>query len=407
MHGIIASPNHSTSFDRIVALDLGKFNSVACVYDPATRQHVFKSIGTSPQTVHDLLGEHIGEDASRVLVIFETCDAAGWVHDVAAALGFSVVVANPCDEAWRWRKVKRKTDRDDALKLVRLALVGQLRTVHMPSPQQRQKRRLMRHRKTLVERQTQSKNAVRSIFSQQGLSHELPRGHKPWSKAGVEQLLSTHARPLAECEVDDLWRGRLHVELQLLEALAKQIALVDRKLEELGQADDRVKLLRTVPGVGPRLAEAVVAHLDDPHRFKTARQVSAYAGLVPKQLESGTMKRVGRITHQGPSLLRGLLVEVAWMAYRYNAWAKGVVEHVSRGMKQRKKIAVVALARRLLVRLWAMLRDNTPWRDPTTRANNNDKGEDDARCAGGGCVVSPPEDTAPVTALSSAAVAIG
>jgi transposase len=239
---------------------------------------------------------------------------------------------------------------------VRLSLVGQLRTVHMPSPQQRQKRRLIHHRKALVERQTQSKNAIRSIFSQQGLSHELPRGHKLWSQAGIEQLLSTHARPLEQCAIDDLWRGRLQVELELLEALARQIKRVDKKLEQLGQSDPRVKLLQTVPGVGPRLAEAVVAHLDDPHRFRTARQVSAYAGLVPKQLESGTMKRVGRITHQGPSLLRGLLVEVAWMAYRHNAWARGVVEQVSRGMKQRKKIAVVALARRLLVRLWAKLR---------------------------------------------------
>ncbi len=390
MHGLIAS-NHSTTFDRIVALDLGKFNSVACMYDPKGQEHLFKSISTSPQTVHDLLAEHTGEDPSRVLVIFETCDAAGWVYDIAVALGFAVAVANPCDEAWRWRKVKRKTDRDDALKLVRLSLVGQLRTVHMPSPAQRQKRRLIHQRKSLVERQTQTKNAVRSIFSQQGLSHELPRGHKLWSKVGIEQLLSTHARPLDQCADElDLWRGRLHVELQVLEALSKQIALVDKKLEALGRSDQRVKLLQSVPGVGPRLAEAVVAHLDDPHRFKNARQVSSYAGLVPKQLESGTMKRVGRITHQGPSLLRGLLVEVAWMAYRYNAWAKGVVEHVSRGTKQRKKIAVVALARKLLVRLWAMLRDNTSWRDPTRDA------------------LSPPEDTRAVNvAVSSVGVAMG
>jgi transposase len=402
MHGSSSATvlNHSTTFDRIIALDLGKFNSVACVYDAATQQHTFKTIATSPQTVHDLLSEHAGEEASRTLVIFETCDTSGWVHDIASALGFAVAVANPCDEAWRWRKVKRKTDRDDALKLVRLSLVGQLRTVHMPSPQQRQKRRLIHHRKSLVERQTQSKNAIRSIFSQQGLSHELPRGHKLWSQAGIEQLLSTHARPLEQCAIDDLWRGRLHVELELLEALSRQIKRVDKKLEELGRGDDRVKLLQTVPGVGPRLAEAVVAHLDDPHRFRSARQVGAYAGLVPKQFESGTMKRVGRITHHGPSLLRGLLVEVAWMAYRHNAWARGVVEHVSRGMKQRKKIAVVALARRLLVRLWAMLRDNTAWRDPTAKGQ-------DVRFAAGGCGCSPPEDTAPVTALSSEAAAMG
>jgi transposase len=314
----------------------------------------------------------------------------------------AVVVANPCDEAWRWRKVKRKTDRDDALKLVRLALVNQLRSVHMPSPQQRQKRRLIHHRKSLVERQTQSKNGIRSIFSQQGLSHELPRGNKLWTKAGIEQL-AEYARPLASCDIDNLWRGRLHVEIQLLESIAAQIRQVDRKLDELGGKDHRVRLLQTVPGVGPRLAETVLTHLDDPHRFKNARQVSAYAGLVPKQLESGTMKRVGRITHHGPSLLRGMLVEVAWMAYRHNAWARSFVQRVSRGMKQRKKIAVVALARKLLVRLWAMLRDNTAWRDPTMLKN---KGED-GRCAAGGCSVSPPEDTAPVTALSSVGVVMG
>ena len=396
MHGTIQCRVDSTTFTKILAIDLGKFNSVACIYDVHAQQHVFKSISMSPRAVHDLLAEHAGEEPSRVLVIFETCDTSGWVHDVATALGLSVIVANPCDEAWRWRKVKRKTDRDDALKLVRLMLVGQLRSVHMPSPQQRQKRRLIHHRKSLVERATQSKNCIRSIFSQQGLSHELPRGHKLWSKAGVEQMLSVHARPLEQCQIDDLWRGRLHVELQLLEAMSKQIALVDRKLEELGRGDDRVKLLQSVPGVGPRLAEAVVAHLDDPHRFKTARQVSAYAGLVPKQLESGTMKRVGRITHNGPSLLRGLLVEVAWMAYRYNAWARNFMQRVSRGMPQRRKIAVVALARKLLVRLWAMLRDNTPWRDPCG-----------AGVSAGAGALSPPEDTAPNVALSSVAVAMG
>jgi transposase len=396
MHG----PVHPTNFSRIVALDLGKFNSVACVHEVATGHQAFTTIATTPQAVHDLLAEHVGSDASSrdVLVVFETCDCAGWVYDVAVALGLSVAVANPSNEAWRWNRVKRKTDRDDALKLVRLTLVGQLPTAHVPDPQQRQRRRLIQHRRSVVQRRTMSKNAVRSIFSQQGLT--LVRGNKQWTRAGIEQL-AAEARPLNDGAVDELWRGRLQVELDLLESLDTQLRVIDRKLDALGEADERVTRLQTVPGVGPRLAEAVVAHLDDPHRFRNARQVSAYAGLVPKQIESGTMKRVGKITHQGPSLLRGLLVEVAWMAYRYNAWAKSVVEHVSRGMKQRRKIAVVALARRLLVRLWAMLRDNTPWRDPTTpRLNQNE----DGRSAAGGRGFSPPEDTAPNVALSSVEV---
>jgi transposase len=206
--------------------------------------------------------------------------------------------------------------------------------------------------------------------------------------------------------VDELWRGRLRVELELLEVLDEQLRVVDQKLDALGSEDERVTRLQQVKGVGPRLAEALVVHLDDPHRFKTARQVSAYVGLVPRQFESGTMKRVGRITRRGPSLLRGMLIEVAWMVYRHNAWAKRFVQNVSRGMKQRKKIAIVALARKLLVKLWAMLRDGSDWRDPD-RTCEQAKGQD-IRCAAGGCGVSPPEDTGTGNvALSSVVGAIG
>jgi transposase len=237
--------------------------------------------------------------------------------------------------------------------------MGQLPTVHMPSPQQRQKRRLVHHRRSLVQRRTQTKNQIRSIFSQQGIA--LPRGTKCWTKAGVQQI-QTDAKKITICEVDDLWRGRLDVELKLLAMIDHQIKNIDKALEAL--ADEKVKLLMTVPGVGIGLAQTVVVHLDDPARFQSVAQVGSYAGLVPKQMQSGEMNRHGHITRHGPSLLRGMLVEVGWMVYRHNTWAKAFVDRVSRGIKARRKIAIVALARKLLVRLWAMLRDNKPWRDP-------------------------------------------
>jgi len=382
MHGQI----HSTTCQQILGLDLGKFNSVLCIYDPATHEHHFGSVQTTPQTIHDLLVTHQTEDASATLLVIETCDVAGWVYDIAVALGMQVWVANPAHEAWRWTRVKRKTDKDDALKLAKLAVLGQLPTAHMPSPQQRQRRRLVHYRRVLVDRRTQIKNQIRSIHSQQGLS--LPKRGKAWTQAGIRQI-SQDARPLSECSlIDDLWRGRLHVELQLLESLNKQIEQVDQKLDGLGASDDRVRLLQTVPGVGPRLAETVVAHLDDPQRFKSAGQVASYAGLVPKQFESGTIKRSCRITRRGPGLLRSMLVEVAWMVYLRNDWAKAFVTRVSRGAASRKNIAIVALARKLLVTLWAMLRDNTRWR------------EHKAPC------FSPPEDTVQEIPLSSVAVAM-
>jgi transposase len=315
-------------------------------------------------------------------------------------MGFRVAIANPSHEAWRWTKVKRKTDRDDAHKLASMAAMKQLPTVHMPSPQQRQKRRLVHQRRSLVQRRTEVKNSIRSIFSQQGL--QLVRGTKQWTKPGIAQLKS-ESKLLGKCSVDELWRGRLHVELELLQMLDEQLKLVDRKLDALGSEDERIARLQQVKGVGPRLAEALVVHLDDPHRFKNARQVSAYVGLVPKQFESGTMKRVGRITRRGPSLLRGMLIEVAWMVYRHNPWAKRFVQNVSRGMKQRKKIAIVALARKLLVKLWAMLRDGSGWRDPDQPAN---KGVDGG-VPPAGVGFSPPEDTGTITAVSSVAGALG
>jgi transposase len=301
-----------------------------------------------------------------VLLVFETCDCCGWVYDVCAALGLPAKVVAANTEAWQWRRVKRKTDRDDALKLAKLALLDQLTVVHMPSPAQQQRRRLVLHRRSVVSRRTRSRNAIRSIFSQQGIP--LARGNKQWTIAGIAQLRA-HARPLADCDDDlDLWRGRLHAELQLMADADAQLRIFDKKLDALAKHDKRIALLQTIKGVGPRVAEAVVMHLDDPHRFTSADHVAGYAGLVPKQIESGQMSRFGHITRRGPSLLRSMLVESAWVVWRHTDWAQAWVQKISRGSRARRKIAIVALARRLLTILWAMLRDNKPFRAPRPAA---------------------------------------
>ena len=196
-------------YATILGLDLGKFKSVCCVMDADTGRHAFETLATTPATIHDLLTRHASAAGAGVLLVIETCDAAGWVHDVACAIhGVTVtVVHTQGDERWRWRKVKRKTDRDDALKLARLARLGELPQppVHVPSPQRRQWRRLLVHRRSVVNRRTRSRNAIRSIYLQQGLT--LARGNKQWTRAGIAQL-AQDARPIGDCTVDDLWRGR-------------------------------------------------------------------------------------------------------------------------------------------------------------------------------------------------------
>jgi transposase len=360
-------------YATILGLDLGKFKSVCCVMDAATGRHAFETLATTPHALHELLAGHAAgagttSPAAQALLVVETCDVAGWVHDLAVALGVAVtVVHTQGDERWRWRKVKRKTDRDDALKLARLARLGELPhpPVHVPSPQRRQWRRLVVHRRSVVNRRTRSRNAIRSIYNQQGL--QLARGNKQWTRAGLAQL-AADAKAIQDCDADDLWRGRLHVELTLMAAVDAQLKLVDAKLDELASHEPRVALLQTVRGVGPRLAEAVVLHVgEDPRRFRSGEQLANFAGLTPKQLASGQTTRLGHITRRGPALLRSLLVESAWMVWRLNDWAQHFVDKVSRGGRGRRKLAIVALAKKLLVLLWGMLKSNRPFRAPQAR----------------------------------------
>jgi transposase len=341
----------------ILAIDLGKYKSVACRYSGSPETAAFEPFTTDRIRLRKLL-----ERYRPAVVVIEACLLAGWVHDLCAELGFVCRVANTASDAWKFKHLKRKTDRDDALRLAQLQALGQLPTVALPPPATRQWRCLIAYRQTLVGRRVAVQNRIRALFVGQGLA--APRGAKAWARAGLEGM-AAHAKPLADCGPEELWRGLLHLALAEYRHTVGLLDDAERRLDALAKQDQGVQLLETIPGVGPRTAEAIAAHLHQPDRFHHGKQVSAYVGLVPKQLQSGETDRKGRITRRGPALLRKLLVECAWVMLRYNRWARTVWLRLTQGGKSRKKQAIVALARKLLVRCWAMLRDGQPWREPT------------------------------------------
>lgn len=341
---------------RILAMDLAKSKTVVCDYDGQSGKHKYLTVRTKGQEIHDLI-----VDRSPDRVVFEISSAVGWVCDIVGALGIEVQVANPNHQGWRWKSIKRKSDRTDALKLAQLSAMNQLPKVHVPGPEVRQRRGLIQYRQRLVKRSTQIKNNIRAILEKAGYS--LAKGKSGWTQASIEQL-RRRSLVLGQCDADDLWRGQLAVELELMEAVGKCLADVTGKLDKLAQSDQQVNLLRTIPGVGARLAEAVAAFLDEPARFGSGKQVGCYVGLTPRQYQSGSMDRQGRISGCGNRLLRALLVEVSWMGLRHNQWMRQTYQHLLRGSPSRKKIAITAVARKLLVRCWAMLRDGTAWCDP-------------------------------------------
>jgi transposase len=340
---------------NILAMDLGKSKTVFCLYNSQNSEHRFGKVVTRPQQIHDLIVE---ESPDRI--VFEICSSAGWIYDIAMRLNFETQVANPNTEAWRWKNVKRKNDREDALKLAKLSAMNQLPTVHMPEPEVRQKRLLIQYRQRLVKRVVQIKNSIRSILDKAGCS--MPDGKNGWSKRSVGKL-EEMALGFPECDMNNFWRGQLRVELEMLEAAQKCLLEVTSQLDIQARNDEQVRLLQTIPGVGARLAEAIVAFLDKPERFATGKQVGCYVGLTPKQYQSGSMDRQGRISGQGNSLLRALLVEVSWLGLRNNSWMRETYHRLLRGSPSRKKIAITGVARKLLVRCWAMLRDGQPWRN--------------------------------------------
>src|ERR1041384_8686466 len=194
---------------KILALDLGKYKTVGCDYESESGAHQFKRGFTTPTGLAKMV-----QEVKPDRVVIEVCSIAGWVCDLMWGLGIEVQVANTSDDAWRWRKVKQKDDRRDALKAARLSAVNQLREVYIPSKEVRQWRALITYRRHLVRRRTQIKNHIRDLLLREG--QILPRGSQCWNQAGIARLVSL-ARPWSEVELAGLWRGELYEEWRQLE----------------------------------------------------------------------------------------------------------------------------------------------------------------------------------------------
>jgi len=136
---------------QILALDPGKFKSVSCRFDTQQKSTECWTLSTDRHYLTKVL-----QNYQPQLVVIEACSIAAWVHDLCRKLGFEILVCNPNQEAWRWKNVKRKTDRDDALKLAKLAALGQLVPVHIPAVATREHRWLVKYRMPSHALKTQS-----------------------------------------------------------------------------------------------------------------------------------------------------------------------------------------------------------------------------------------------------------
>lgn len=326
---------------RTVALDLGSRKTAFC--EVAEGRVLQRGSVTTVESLKSLLGPEM--PPSKVAI--EACREAWHVHDVLSSWGNEVVLV----DTTRSRRLGigqhgRKTDRIDAEVLALALERGGIPVAHVLSPHRRELRRWLNVRRALVESRAQLVTTARGLARERGSN--LPRCTTKRFADNVtsENLDAELVEPLSPL-------------LTLLSSITVELKKVEDKLAKLCVTEPVVELLATTPGVGPIVAASFVSVVDDAHRFRSAHHVESYLGLVPSEDSSGGKRKIGSISKQGNSYLRALLVQSAWCIMRspvsspLRLWADAVAE------RRGRRVAVVALARRLVGILWAIWRDGS------------------------------------------------
>ena len=285
-------------------------------------------------------------------VCFEASVGYGPLYEALVGFCKKVQVAHPGNLRLIFRS-KRKNDRVDAQKIAKLLYLDEVPAVHVPDQDGRAWRELIEFRRRSVDKQTKVKNQLRCLLRACAL--HVPAGLSLWTVKGLAWLKQVEL-PTTTAQ---LKRRLLLAELGHLKT---QIKAVTDELDAIAACHPGVALLMTVPGVGPRTAEAFVAYVDRPQRFARVNRVPAYFGLVPSQDASAGVNRLGHITKQGPATARKLLVEASWQMIRHDPATRAVFDRIVAGKPERRKTALVAVAHRLVRIMHAMLKTGEVYR---------------------------------------------
>lgn len=239
---------------------------------------------------------------------------------------------------------KLKNDRVDSETLAHLLRCDLLPESWKADRETQARRQQVRLRATLVRQRTRLKNQVHAVLHQQGL------------RSPVTDLFGKRGRQwLGQVKLPEQARESVQACLRMIDHYGEEIQKQNLQLSEKAGGDERVRWLRTIPGIGECSAMMLLAEIGDIGRFGSKEALCSYAGLVPRVRESAGKAARGGITRQGSSWLRWIMVEAAQVATRCSAAAKRYYERLLR--KKHKHVARVALARKLLIAVYALLHD--------------------------------------------------
>jgi transposase len=338
---------------NFIGVDLHKKSITVCVMDQNRKVLARKTLAcTQTKEIVEFFRPY-----RPFKVVLEATASYPWFVELVEPLAEKVVLANP-------KKLRviaestKKTDRLDAQILAEFLVLDMIPESYQPTPRQRQHRALVRHRQYLQGRITSVRSKIRHILS----NYNADRKDLFSAPIGLAYFKEVSLSDADRFVIKQLWaEWQDHVAQRL--ALTKKLkAFVAKAAQREAEARE---ILKSAPGVGFVTAEVILSELGDISRFRNAKAVCAYAGLVPIVRQSGEKKSKNmRITKEGSGLLRWALVEAAWRLVRESPkWAARFSRLMHRSGKKR---AIVAMARKLLCVLYAMLRTSTPYQIVST-----------------------------------------
>jgi len=323
---------------RWVGVDLHRRRSQIAIIDEHGELALSRRIVNDPNTFKELLGDPDGTH-----VALEATYGWEWLADLLLEAGYEVHLAHPL----RTRAIaaaRVKTDAVDAKTLAHLLRAGLLPEAYIAPPELRDLRELLRHRAVLTRMRTAVKNRVHALLARQGIRHE----HADlFGKAGREFL--------AGLELPEGSRRRLDSLLSLIGDFDREIIATTREIDTQAKADERVKVLCQLPGVGRYTAMLIIAEVGDVSRFPTARHLCAWTGLAPSVRSSDGKARLGHISRQGSPALRWALTEAAQKIPTGGGPLRAMFERIAK--RRGRSIAKVAVARQILTLCYYGLRD--------------------------------------------------
>jgi transposase len=322
---------------------------IGCDYHPGFQQIAFVDTEGGElgerRLVHPEEAEQFyGALKQRNLAVRVGMEASGhahWFERVLRQLEFELWIGDAAEIRTK-RVRKQKTDRQDAQLLLRLMMEDRFPRIWVPDAENRDLRQLLWHRHRLVQMRTRVMNQLHVVALNEGLQ----RKKALWRPAGRKELESLALAPWAHRRRQDL--------LALLDQLTPQIQKLTQALELEVEKRVVARRLKTHPGVGPLTALAFELVIGTPERFHCGKQIASYVGLVPEENSSGNRRRLGHISKQGNVLLRFLLVEAAQVTVRSQPQWRSKFFHLA--LRRGRKIAKVAMARKLAVHLYWMWR---------------------------------------------------